>query len=51
LPYFVPVFEALGTIRMLGVVPRFGARLAELMETPILFVVVMAAWFDLRSHR
>jgi hypothetical protein len=44
--YFVIVFGAgfvLGPIRILWVVPRFGTRLAELMETPILFVVILLA--------
>ena len=40
--YFALVFGAgfvLGTIRTLGVVPRVGARIAELMETPVMLVV------------
>ena len=44
--YFALVFGAgfvLGTIRILWVVPRFGARMAELMETPIMFVVTIIA--------
>jgi len=44
--YFALVFGAgfvLGSIRILWVVPRFGARMAELMETPIMFVVTIAA--------
>ena len=47
--YFVLVFGAgfvLGPIRILWAVPRFGTRMAELMETPIMFVVniVAARW-------
>ena len=47
--YFALVFGAgfvLGTIRTLWVVPRFGARTAELMETPIMLVVTLfsARW-------
>jgi len=44
--YFAIVFGAgfvLGPIRILWVVPRFGTRMAELMETPIMFVVVILA--------
>jgi len=44
--YFVLVFGAgfvLGTIRTLWVVPRFGMRIAELMETPIMLVVTIVA--------
>jgi hypothetical protein len=44
--YFVLVFGAgfvLGPIRILWVVPRFGVRMAELMETPIMFVVIIFA--------
>jgi hypothetical protein len=44
--YFALVFSAgfvLGPIRILWVVPRFGERMAELMEAPIMFVVVLAA--------
>ena len=42
--YFALVFGAgfvLGPIRILWVVPHFGTRLAELMETPIMFVVII----------
>jgi hypothetical protein len=50
--YFVLVFGAgfiLGPIRILLVVPRFGTRTAELMETPIMFVVIIvAAWWIVR---
>jgi hypothetical protein len=44
--YFVLVFGAgfvLGPIRILWVVPRLGTRMAELMETPIMFVVTLVA--------
>jgi hypothetical protein len=50
--YFALVFGAgfvLGPIRILWVVPRFGTRMAELMETPIMFVVtIAAAWWIAR---
>ncbi len=44
--YFVLVFGAgfaLGPIRIFWVVPRFGTRMAELMETPIMFVAILGA--------
>ena len=44
--YFALVFAAgfmLGTVRVLWVVPRFGTRTAELMETPIMLVVTVLA--------
>ena len=44
--YFALVFGAgfvLGTIRVLWIVPRFGTRIAELMETPIMFVLTILA--------
>lgn len=44
--YFAFVFGAgfvLGTIRTLWIVPRFGARTAELMEAPIMFVITILA--------
>ena len=44
--YFVLVFAAgfvLGTIRTLWIVPRVGPRTAELMETPIMFAVIVFA--------
>jgi len=44
--YFVLVFGAgfvLGPIRILWVVPRFGTRIGELMEAPIMFVITIAA--------
>jgi hypothetical protein len=50
--YFVLVFGVgflLGPIRILLVVPRFGTRTAELMETPIMFVIIIvAAWWIVR---
>ena len=50
--YFALVFGVgfvLGSVRTLWVVPRFGARIAELMETPIMFVVtIVAAWWVVR---
>jgi hypothetical protein len=44
--YFALVFGAgfvLGTIRTLWVVPRVGRRTAELMETPVMLVVIIMA--------
>ena len=44
--YFAIVFGAgflLGSIRVLWIVPHFGERTAELMETPIMFVVTVVA--------
>lgn len=44
--YFVLVFGAgfiFGPIRILWVAPRLGARAAELMEAPIMFVVIIFA--------
>lgn len=50
--YFAIVFGAgfmLGFIRILWVVPRFGTRMAELMETPIMFVItIVSAWWLVR---
>ena len=50
--YFAIVFGAgfvLGPIRILWVVPRFGTRIAELMETPVMLVVInMAARWIVR---
>jgi len=51
--YFVLVFGAgfvLGPIRILWVVPRFGERTAELMEVPIMLVVIVlsARWIARR---
>jgi hypothetical protein len=47
--YFALVFGAgfaLGTIRMLWIVPRLGTRMAELMEAPIMLAItiVVARW-------
>ena len=52
--YFALVFGAgfvLGTIRTLLVVPRFGTRMAELMEAPLMLAVtvVAARWIVLRQ--
>ena len=44
--YFALVFGAgfmLGPIRILWVVPSFGTRMAELMETPIMLVITLLA--------
>jgi hypothetical protein len=44
--YFAIVFGAgfvLGPIRILWVVPRFGTGVAELMETSIMFLVIILA--------
>jgi hypothetical protein len=44
--YFALVFGAgfvLGPIRILWLAPRFGMRIAELMEMPIMFVVIILA--------
>lgn len=61
--YFALVFGAgftLGPVRILWVVPRFGTRMAELMEIPImlLVIIVSARWIVQRlgvpsttSHR
>lgn len=51
--YFALVFGAgfvLGPVRILWAVPRFGVRAAELMEAPIMFVVIVLAarWAALR---
>jgi hypothetical protein len=47
--YFALVFGAgfvLGTVRTLWILPSFGTRRAELMEAPIMFVVIVlsARW-------
>ena len=44
--YFAIVFGAgfaLGSMRTLWAVPRFGTRIAELMETPVMFVITILA--------
>lgn len=44
--YFALVFSAgfaLGPLRILYAVPRFGTRVAELIETPIMLVVIFLA--------
>ena len=44
--YFALVFGAgfaLGTIRVLWIVPQFGTRLAELMEAPFMLIVTIAS--------
>ncbi len=44
--YFALVFGAgfvLGALRIMWVVPRFGTRIAELIETPIMLVVTILA--------
>jgi hypothetical protein len=44
--YFAVVFGAgfvLGPIRILWAVPRFGPRVAELMETPLMLAVIIVA--------
>jgi hypothetical protein len=51
--YFMAVFGAgfvLGPIRILWAVPRFGTRLAELMEMPVMVMVIIAAarWISRR---
>jgi hypothetical protein len=51
--YFALVFGAgfiLGPLRILWVVPRFGTRMAELMESPIMLgvIIVAARWIVLK---
>jgi hypothetical protein len=50
--YFALVFGAgfvLGAFRIMWIVPRFGIRMAELMETPIMFgVTILAARWIVR---
>ena len=44
--YFILVFGAgfvFGPIRLLWAVPRFGTRVAELMETPLMIAVILVA--------
>jgi hypothetical protein len=43
--YFALVFGAgfaLGTIRVLWIVPQFGMRMSELMEAPFMLIVTIA---------
>lgn len=52
--YFSVVFGVgfvLGTIRVLGLVPRLGERTAELMEAPLMLlaIVLAARWIARRS--
>ena len=54
--YFVLVFGAgfvLGPIRILWLVPQFGTRAAELMEVPVMLVVIVSAfcWISRRGPR
>ncbi len=52
--YFALVFGAgfvLGTIRGFCIVPRYGARSAELMEAPVMFPVTIAAARWVVRHR
>lgn len=52
--YFLLVFGAgfiLGPIRLIFVVPHFGARVAELMEMPIMIaVIIVAARYIVRHY-
>ena len=52
--YFALVFGAgfvFGTVRVLWAVPRFGERVAELMEAPLMFgVTILAARWVVRRH-
>ena len=53
--YFCVVFGVgfvLGLIRIMWAVPRFGERVSELMETPLMLVVIVlsARWVVARSH-
>lgn len=46
LTYFALAFGAgfiLGTLRVLWLVPRFGPRVAELAETPVMLAVIFFA--------
>lgn len=50
--YYAIVFGAgfvLGPIRVIGLVPRFGERTAELLEMPIMLMVILwASWWLVR---
>ena len=51
--YFALVFGAgfvLGPIRVFWAVPRFGVRMAELMEAPIMFAVIIIAARTIVRH-
>lgn len=53
--YFALTFGAgfvLGTIRVLWLLPRLGERTAELLETPVMLVVIILAarWVARRLH-
>ena len=51
--YFACVFGVgfvLGVIRTLWIVPRVGTRIAELMETPVMLVVIIFAARWIVSH-
>jgi len=52
--YFAVVFAAgfaLGVVRVLWALPRYGERTAELMEAPVMLAVIVAAawWITRRS--
>ncbi len=54
--YFLSVFGAgfvLGAIRVLWVIPRVGVRTAELLEMPVMLIVIVlsARWLDRRFLR
>ena len=54
--YFALVFGTgflLGPIRLLWLVPRFGTRIAELMEMPVMLVVIVLAarWTVRGTHK
>ena len=51
--YFLLVFGAgfvLGTIRVLVVVPQLGERTAELLEMPVMLIVIVAAARWINRH-
>jgi len=53
--YFALVFGAgfiLGLIRILFIVPRFGVRIADLMEAPVMLIVIVIAarWVVRKVH-